>query len=685
MPRVCLLWTTVVVTALLLAVSPAPGTSGAISVASSDWLSQARDQVARAEYHFSPQPDGAFSAPNRAQGLRLRADANGVQLSPRKKDEASWNLGLALRGFGRAGGMVTAGQAEVHAAGERVEQKRRALGLTEWYVNGTRGIEQGYTIDARPAGGEDGSPLLLEIAFSGSLEARQEENGAAVRFATRDRETALLYQGLMAVDASGDPVESTLAIIPGALRISLRDQGHPYPIVVDPTLVVPSWTAFGDQFDERFGASVAGAGDVNGDGLADVLVGAYQYDNGEFDEGAAFLYYGSTTGPSPLPAWTFEPNQTGAWFGYSVASAGDVNGDGYADIIVGAPLYDDLVVDNGRAFVFLGSSTGLGLQPAWTAGINQANARFGSAVASAGDVNGDGIKDVIVGAPLYDNGQNADEGRAFVFLGSFAGLSSTPDWSAGSGLFSSGYGTSVASAGDVNGDGFGDIIVGAPLYDFGGFFDEGRVFVYFGSASGPSLNPSWTADGNKGVAHFGQSVAGAGDVNADGFADIVIGAPTYDTGRVFVFHGSAAGPSLSPDFMAKNGRTQADLGTSVAGVGDVNGDGFSDVAVGAPRIGTSTNPAEGSVLVYYGGKNGLANQPGFTVTETHANDLFGGSVAGAGDVNGDGVTDIISGGIGLDNAAQFVENSGGAELILGFRTRQNPSPKSSLHGVRFTN
>src|SRR6266850_691838 len=628
MPRLCLLWTTVVVTALLLAVSPAPGTSGTASVASSDWLGQARDQVARAEYHFSPQPDGAFSAPNRAQGLRLRADANGVQLSPRKKDKASWNLGLALRGFGRTGGMVTAGQAEVRAAGERVEQKRRALGMTEWYVNGTRGIEQGYTIDARPAGGEDGSPLLLEIAFSGSLEARQEENGAAVRFATRGDETALLYNGLMAVDASGDRVESTLAIIPGALRISVQDQGHPYPIIVDPTIIVPSWTVFGDQFDERFGASVAGAGDVNGDGFADVLVGAYQYDNGEFDEGAAFLYYGSTTGPSPLPAWTFEPNQTGAWFGYSVASAGDVNGDGYADIIVGAPLYDDLVVDNGRAFVFLGSSTGLGLQPAWTAGINQANARFGSAVASAGDVNGDGIKDVIVGAPLYDNGQNADEGRAFVFLGSFAGLSSTPNWSGGSGLFSSGFGTSVAAAGDVNGDGFGDIIVGAPLYDFGGFFDEGRVFVYFGSASGPSLNPSWTADGNKGIAHFGQSVAGAGDVN---------------------------------------------------------GDGFSDVVVGAPRLGTSTNPAEGSVLVYYGGRNGLANQSGFTVTETHANDLFGGSVAGAGDVNGDGVTDIISGGIGLDNAAQFVENSGGAELILGFRTRQNPSPKSSLHGVRFTN
>jgi FG-GAP repeat protein len=684
MPRVCLLWTTVVVTALLLGISAAPATSGAAPVASSDWLSQAHDLAARAEYRFSALPDGAFSAPNRAQGLRLRADASGVQVSPRKRDKAAWDLGLALRGVGRAGAVVAAGRATVRAAGERVEQQRQALGLTEWYVNGTKGIEQGFTIDARPAGGEDGSPLLLEIAYSGPLDALQDENGDGVRFATRKGETALLYTGLMAVDASGERVETTLAIIPGALRISLRDQGHPYPIIVDPTVIVPSWAVYGDQFDERFGASVAGAGDVNGDGFADVLVGAYQYDNGEFDEGVAFLYYGSATGPSPLPAWSFEPNQTGAWFGYSVASAGDVNGDGYADVIVGAPLYDSTGIDQGRAFVFLGSSTGLALNPAWTVAGDQSNARFGSSVASAGDVNGDGIKDVIVGSPLYDNGQNNDEGRAFVYLGSFAGLSGAPVWSAGSSLFSSGYGTSVASAGDVNKDGFGDIIVGAPLYDGGGFFDEGRVFVYFGSASGPSINPSWTADGNKGLAQFGQSVASAGDVNGDGFADIIIGAPTYDAGRVFVYHGSATGPSLSPDFMAKNGKGPADLGASVASAGDMNGDGFGDVVIGAPRSGDNVNPAEGSVRVYFGGNHGLGSQPAFTVTETHANDLFGGSVAGAGDVNGDGFPDVIAGGIGLDNAAQFVANAGGAEVILGFRTRQTTSPNASLHGVRFS-
>jgi FG-GAP repeat protein len=334
--------------------------------------------------------------------------------------------------------------------------------------------------------------------------------------------------------------------------------------------------------------------------------------------------------------------------------------------------------------MFLGSSTGLGAEPAWTMGGSQNNARFGSSVASAGDVNGDGFKDVIIGAPLYSNGQSSEEGRAFVYLGSLAGLSSEPAWSAGSGLFSSGYGTSVASAGDMNGDGFGDIIVGAPLYDFAGFFDEGRVYVYFGSPTGPAGSPSWMADGNKSLANFGQSVAGAGDVNGDGFADIIIGAPAYDAGRVFVYHGSAVGPGLSPDFMAKVSKGQANLGQSVAGAGDVNGDGFDDVVVGAPRTGDSATPAEGSVRVYYGGSHGLGNQPAFTVADTHANALFGGSVAGAGDVNGDGVTDIIAGGIGLDNAAQFVANSGGAGVILGFRTRQASAPSASLHGVRFT-
>src|SRR5207249_1731650 len=151
-------------------------------------------------------------------------------------------------------------------------------------------------------------------------------------------------------------------------------------------------------------------------------------------------------------------------------------------VIVGADLYDNGQTDEGRAFVFLGSASGLASTPAWTAESDQASADFGASVASAGDVNGDGFADVIIGAHLYDNGQS-NEGRAFVYLGSASGLASTPAWTAESNQANADFGASVAAAGDVNGDGFGDVIVGADLYD-NGQTDEGRIFVYLGSASG---------------------------------------------------------------------------------------------------------------------------------------------------------------------------------------------------------
>ena len=155
---------------------------------------------------------------------------------------------------------------------------------------------------------------------------------------------------------------------------------------------------------------------MNGDGYGDVVVGAYGFDNGETDEGRAFLYLGSASGLGATAAWTAESNQPSAIFGWSVASAGDVNGDGYGDVVVGAYGFDNGETDEGRAFLYLGSASGLGATAAWTAESNQPSAIFGWSVASAGDVNGDGYGDVVVGAHLFDNGE-ASEGRAFVYLG----------------------------------------------------------------------------------------------------------------------------------------------------------------------------------------------------------------------------------------------------------------------------
>jgi hypothetical protein len=164
-----------------------------------------------------------------------------------------------------------------------------------------------------------------------------------------------------------------------------------------------------------------------------------------------------------------------------VATAGDVNGDGYSDVVVGAQNYDLVPVDTGRALVYHGSAGGLARWPAWAGGLFQAGALFGSCVASAGDVNGDGFSDVIVGAPLFEQQPTYDEGWAFLYLGSPAGLRMSHAWYTPGGQVGAQFGVAVAGAGDVNGDGFSDVIVGAPLYD-NGETDEGRVFLYFGNA-----------------------------------------------------------------------------------------------------------------------------------------------------------------------------------------------------------
>ncbi len=195
------------------------------------------------------------------------------------------------------------------------------------------------------------------------------------------------------------------------------------------------------------------AGDVNGDGYSDIIVGAYDFDDGQSDEGRAFVYHGSAAGLATSPAWTAESDQASALFGSTVSTAGDVNGDGYSDVIIGALYYDNGQQGEGRAFVYHGSAGGLATSAAWTAESNQASASFGSTVSTAGDVNGDGYSDVIIGASTYDNEQG-HTGKAFVYHGSPAGLQTSPAWTAQGDQNVNLFGLSVSSAGDVNGDGF---------------------------------------------------------------------------------------------------------------------------------------------------------------------------------------------------------------------------------------
>jgi glycerol uptake facilitator-like aquaporin len=217
--------------------------------------------------------------------------------------------------------------------------------------------------------------------------------------------------------------------------------------------------------------SVASAGDVNGDGYADVIVG-------EEGDTMAYIYLGGPAGTSTSPATTLGPSYAGGFFGGSVAGAGDVNGDGYADVIVGEPLDPGLPLMHGRAYVYLGGPGGTSTSPATTLGPSLHS--FGASVASAGDVNGDGYADVIVGEP--------DDAMAYVYLGGSAGTSISPATTLGPSFTGDDFGLSVAGAGDVNGDGYADVIVGE--------YVDGRAYLYLGGAGSTSTQPATTLVGN---------------------------------------------------------------------------------------------------------------------------------------------------------------------------------------------
>ncbi|MBP7149665.1 MAG: FG-GAP repeat protein [Acidobacteria bacterium] len=379
------------------------------------------------------------------------------------------------------------------------------------------------------------------------------------------------------------------------------------------------WAASGDA---RAGEALATAGNLDGDGLDDVVIGAPD----AFGEGEVRVYYGQ--GGYGL----LQSSDAGSKFGAALASNCDLNGDGYHDVAVGGWSYDFLLADRGAVWVWYGSEAGVfgdGATAPWRKAGNAANEAFGRALA-CGDVNGDGRADLIVGA----------SGRVQAFLGGTVGLAADAAWSASSSDLS--FGRTVAYAGDVNRDGFGDILVGEPNAAGGGI-SRGRALLYLGGPDSPSATPAQTFNGEQDAAQFATALAGAGDLNGDGYSDIVIGAFGHDipalfltdAGKVYVYYGGPAGPGTAPSWTAVGLGYGSELGRSVAAAGDIDADGYGDLVAGAPsRLAASL---AGAVRVYYGGSSGLGS--GFlTVSSPNAN--FGSAVTGA-DRNGDGFSDVV--------------------------------------------
>ena len=533
---------------------------------------------------------------------------------------------------------------ELQIDGNRANAEGR--GITVMYHNDREGMRQDFLIRGRPAGS---GPLQLwvELEFDDVvMEIEPDGRGVAFGRAVPGGARVMSYGDLEVRDARGRRLQAEMVREDENLfSIVVDDTDAAYPVLVDPLSSSPDWTAESNQADSEFGRSVASAGDVNGDGYSDVIVGAPEFDYGFEDQGRAFVYHGSSSGLSTAPNWTMDGNQAGAEFGNSVATAGDVNGDGYSDVIIGAWLYTNHQIEEGRAYVYHGGPAGIAILADWTAEGLQDDATFGISVAAAGDVNGDGYGDVIVGAHAYDNG-HTDEGRAYVYHGVSTGLSTSAAWVVESNQSTAYLGSSVGTAGDVNGDGYSDVIVGASHYD-SGQDDEGRAFVYHGSPSGLNVSPDWTAESNQDYAWFGRSVATAGDVNGDGFSDVIVGSPWFtngqsNEGRSYVYHGSPTGLNTSYNWIAESNQSFAEFGRSVATAGDVNGDGYSDVMVGAHRY-SNDQTNEGRAYVYHGSSSGLSVGSDWTAEGNQDEAYYGYSLGTAGDVNGDGYSDVIVG------------------------------------------
>ncbi|MBX9604925.1 MAG: hypothetical protein K2Y51_01800 [Gammaproteobacteria bacterium] len=486
---------------------------------------------------------------------------------------------------------------------------------------------------------------------------------------------------------------------------------------------------------DNLGGAVANVGDVNGDGLDDLFIGAPSFPTTSQPRGAFVLFGRAEASESSVELAALDGSDgfrlvgdvPGAYDIFAMSGVGDINGDGFADMLIGDRLA------NGRAGVsYLVFGRADGFPAALDLNSLDGNTGFkltgvqpgdssGWSVSSAGDVNGDGFDDLMIGAPFTVLGGNS-AGSIYVVFGHAQGFGASLDLGALDG--SDGFridspepfrdvGIVVAAAGDINGDGFDDVLASTPFNGpIGPNNGAGVTYVVYGKADGQGpVFDLGTLDGANGFEivgatpedRSGVALAGAGDVNGDGVDDFLIGADlaaSNGAGTSYVVFGNTQGfaPQLdlatldgSNGFRIDGAAAQHFSGGALAAAGDVNGDGYDDILIGVYRE-TPNGARSGSSYVVFGRGDGFAARlalsdidgtNGIRLDGTAAETFSGVAVSGAGDVNGDGFDDLL---VGAPSGNPNLSGSGAAYVVHGrdfngVVTRQGGPASDTLSGT----